>query len=147
MRKMSKSLLILATIVSFCGCAEIEGDVLFEYGHWYVSNTTTHSFEVSVVYEGSLASKATVESGTPKTEITDRNQDEYWTYIPTYCSDEVEITFEFENGVRHTFNGTLITNDVRSAESWKVVQLSPGVREHIYSFDEVTFDAIMALYE
>jgi hypothetical protein len=144
------ALLLMAT---FLGCDDhIVEDNLTREGRWYINNLSSESFTVSVEVdemwlEPSESPIVTlVEAKTNKVEITNPNELNFWAVGRRYSSDRVVISFEFSNGVKHTFDGALIERDVRYATSW-VVKDGDDVVEHLYNFTDADYQRIMALYE
>ena len=144
------ALLLMAT---FLGCDDhIVEDNLTREGRWYINNLSSESFTVSVEVdemwlEPSESPIVTlVEAKTNKVEITNPNELNFWAVGRRYSSDSVVISFEFSNGVKHTFDGALIKNDVRYATNWRVKD-GNDVVTHSYDFTDSVYREIMALYE
>ncbi|MBP3440240.1 MAG: hypothetical protein J6K24_03190 [Tidjanibacter sp.] len=151
--KKSFFVAVLLLMATFWGCDDhIVEDNLTREGRWYINNFSSESFTVSIegnemlleLRDGPIVTL--VGADTYDVEITRPNESDYWAVGPHYSSDDIVISFEFSNGVKHTFQGALIERDVRYATSW-VVKDVDDVVEHLYNFTDADYQRIMALYE
>lgn len=142
----------LLFVVAFVGCKTTPegGYPVPPRGMWAIDNKTPHQFNVTLDREGYVDYAYTVESNTISPISSTSGGDAYtgWACEPLYCEGGVEISFTFENGVCHTFNGEMIDNDVRDSDCWLVLNHSEeNTIEHYYIFTTDDYECIMALYE
>lgn len=150
------------------GCSSDDDTWFPSYGRWSIDNRTTHNFDVildfmsyddnDVLYvRKSLV--ANVQANT-LSHITlpyasdSRQPDTDFYYYQEYAQIDIYrdeypiiITFEFPNGIRHTFTGDRIACDVRDANNWVVTRPKTHYSDHVYTFTQEDYDEIMSLYE
>lgn len=117
----------------------------------YDENDELYAFDTLVVgVEANTLSHITI----PRDGIEPKNEDDYYQEYaqPSYYQYHVVLTFEFSNGIRHTFTGDKIACDVRDANNWvtstsEVNEYYSDNVDYTYTFTQEDYDEIMALYE
>ena len=144
-------------VVAFYGC-EPEGHPE-KFGIWKIDNQTSYSFESVLVSTNDYFTKDGFESSVSpmaQTKITpDKHVYTAWesSYANPWGSDSVphatKITFNFPNGVSHTFEGDMIDCDVRNTANWVVTYSGAEnhIATHVYTFTQEDYEEIRALYK
>lgn len=160
----------LLFVILFSSCGGGEEEYFESAARWSIDNKTPYEFNVRLDFmdkdendelyvEQTLV--AAVEANTlsyisiPREE---KPKDEYYYYSTFYSPRTYSLerylilSFEFPNGVCHTFTGDGIRCDVREWQNWEVSKSSEfpelkGYSDHVYTFTQEDYEEIMALYE
>lgn len=161
----------LLFVMLFSSCGGGEDEVWYEFsGRWSIDNKTPHEFNVILDFmdkdeNDELYVEQTLVAGVEANALSHisiprewKPKNEYY-YYSTFYSPRVYsleryliMSFEFPNGVCHTFTGDGINCDVRYWDNWVVSKSSvfpqlKGYSDHVYTFTQEDYDEIMALYE
>lgn len=147
-------LTITLIMMLLSGCNSPKGCYDF-YGSWCVDNKSVNRFEVVVTVLGIYnAEDGFVSSVGPISRAIITPHGAGWAWYAGYSttaesSRKATITFNFNNGVSHVFEGEMIGCDVRNADNWTVSYRGEEnhLAEHVYTFTQEDYDEIMALYE
>lgn len=150
------NLLVIALIIVLLGgCSMPNEGGCYEFrGTWCVDNQTVHTFEVVVVVPSAYNAKDGVKTSVGPIARKTITPNSFWAWFdiysqPTTSHQMATITFNFSNGVSHTFEGELINCDVRNANNWEVAYAGEQncIAKHTYTFTNKDYEEIMALYE
>ncbi len=160
----------LLFVMLFSGCGG-EDEVYYEFsGRWSIDNKTPHEFNVILDFmdkneNDELYVEQTLVAGVEANALShisipreEKPKNEYYYYSGFYSPRVYSLerylimSFEFPNGVCHTFTGNVIGCDVRDWQNWEVSKSSElahmlGYTDHVYTFTQEDYDEIMALYE
>lgn len=159
----------LLFVLLFSGCGG-EDEVYYEFsGRWSIDNKTPYEFNVILDFmdkdeNDELYVEQTLVAGVEANALShisipreEKPKNEYYYYSGFYSPRVYSLerylimSFEFPNGVCHTFTGNVIGCDVRDWANWVVTKSSEvkllGYSDHVYTFTQEDYDEIMALYE
>lgn len=152
-----KTYLVLA-LLAFClsGC---ESGIVPEHGYivtYHIDNTNaSHGYYIEIE---SAEPGALDNYQLPAQAYMQANQSNKWvstdfpynTVVDKYGFYDFVFSFYFGGGIKHTFTGDMIENDIRDINSWKTVEKEYEYRTEItytYTFTDEDYERIMALHK